>query len=74
MATEIKFGTDGWRGVIAGDYTFDNVRHLIELKTDPLRLGKAPWKSVRALPTVWHMRCRRILSRAALAASRSVPV
>jgi alpha-D-glucose phosphate-specific phosphoglucomutase len=22
----IKFGTDGWRGVIAGDFTFDNVR------------------------------------------------
>ena len=22
---EIKFGTDGWRGVIAQDYTFDNV-------------------------------------------------
>jgi phosphomannomutase len=22
----IKFGTDGWRGVIADDYTFDNVR------------------------------------------------
>lgn len=26
MATEIKFGTDGWRGIIAEDYTFDNVR------------------------------------------------
>jgi phosphomannomutase len=24
--TEIKFGTDGWRAVIADDYTFDNVR------------------------------------------------
>src|SRR6516225_3256045 len=24
--TDIKFGTDGWRGVIADDYTFDNVR------------------------------------------------
>ena len=22
----IKFGTDGWRGVIAQDFTFDNVR------------------------------------------------
>ncbi|MDP2952466.1 MAG: phosphoglucomutase/phosphomannomutase family protein, partial [Chloroflexota bacterium] len=22
----IKFGTDGWRGVIARDFTFDNVR------------------------------------------------
>lgn len=26
MASEIKFGTDGWRGIIAEDYTFDNVR------------------------------------------------
>jgi alpha-D-glucose phosphate-specific phosphoglucomutase len=26
MAHKIKFGTDGWRGVIAEDYTFDNVR------------------------------------------------
>ncbi len=26
MPNQIKFGTDGWRGVIAEDYTFDNVR------------------------------------------------
>ncbi len=26
MATEIKFGTDGWRGVIADDFTYENVR------------------------------------------------
>ncbi|MCL4466629.1 MAG: phosphoglucomutase/phosphomannomutase family protein [Chloroflexi bacterium] len=26
MGTEIKFGTDGWRAVIAEDYTYDNVR------------------------------------------------
>lgn len=25
MATQIKFGTDGWRGLIAADFTFDNV-------------------------------------------------
>lgn len=25
MHTEIKFGTDGWRGVIAEDFTFDNI-------------------------------------------------
>jgi phosphomannomutase len=28
MADEIKFGTDGWRGVIAEDYTFANVRRV----------------------------------------------
>jgi phosphomannomutase len=26
MAKDIKFGTDGWRGIIADDFTFDNVR------------------------------------------------
>ena len=26
--TEIKFGTDGWRGFIADDFTFDNVRRV----------------------------------------------
>jgi len=26
MAQSIKFGTDGWRGIIADDFTFDNVR------------------------------------------------
>ncbi len=26
--TQIKFGTDGWRGVIADDYTFENVRRV----------------------------------------------
>jgi phosphomannomutase len=25
---DIKFGTDGWRGVIADDFTFDNVRRV----------------------------------------------
>jgi phosphomannomutase len=26
--TQIKFGTDGWRGLIADDFTFDNVRSV----------------------------------------------
>jgi alpha-D-glucose phosphate-specific phosphoglucomutase len=28
MTTPIKFGTDGWRGIIADDYTFENVRRV----------------------------------------------
>jgi len=28
MNTPIKFGTDGWRGIIADDYTFANVRRV----------------------------------------------
>ena len=30
MPNQIKFGTDGWRGVIAEDYTFDNVRRCAQ--------------------------------------------
>ncbi|HNO93362.1 MAG TPA: phosphoglucomutase/phosphomannomutase family protein, partial [Anaerolineales bacterium] len=30
MAYKIKFGTDGWRGVIAEDYTFDNLRRCAQ--------------------------------------------
>ncbi|HEY9077281.1 MAG TPA: phosphoglucomutase/phosphomannomutase family protein [Anaerolineaceae bacterium] len=30
MNKKIKFGTDGWRGVIAEDYTFDNVRRCTQ--------------------------------------------
>src|SRR5258708_15691361 len=26
--TNIKFGTDGWRGIIADDFTFENVRRV----------------------------------------------
>ena len=28
MTTQIEFGTDGWRGIIADDFTFDNVRRV----------------------------------------------
>ncbi len=28
MTQTIKFGTDGWRGIIADDFTFDNVRRV----------------------------------------------
>ena len=30
MTYNIKFGTDGWRGVIAEDYTFDNIRRATQ--------------------------------------------
>ncbi|MFC1899988.1 phosphoglucomutase/phosphomannomutase family protein [Chloroflexota bacterium] len=33
----IKFGTDGWRGVIARDFTFDNVRICAQAVADYLR-------------------------------------
>ncbi len=33
----IKFGTDGWRGIIAQDFTFDNVRACSQAVADYLR-------------------------------------
>src|ERR1044072_4791386 len=30
MTYKIVFGTDGWRGVIAEDYTFDNLRRAAQ--------------------------------------------
>src|SRR5689334_15797628 len=31
---QIKFGTDGWRSVIAEDFTFDNVRRVAQAAAD----------------------------------------
>lgn len=37
MTTDIKFGTDGWRGLIADDFTFANVARCSQGLTDYLR-------------------------------------
>ena len=34
LGTQIKFGTDGWRGIIADDFTFDNVRICAQAVAD----------------------------------------
>jgi phosphomannomutase len=41
VADTIRFGTDGWRGRIAEDYTFDNVRRCTQGFASYLR-GKGP--------------------------------
>ncbi len=33
---QIKFGTDGWRGLIARDFTFDNLSHVAQATMDYL--------------------------------------
>jgi len=42
--TDIKFGTDGWRGIMARDFTFQNVRRVAQAVADHLReeILKAP--------------------------------
>ena len=49
MATQIKFGTDGWRGIIAWDFTLGNVRraaqalsHYINENAPAEEKGKSP--------------------------------
>jgi len=37
VTVQIKFGTDGWRGAIAEDYTFDNVRRVTQGFADYLK-------------------------------------
>ncbi|MBN1152547.1 MAG: phosphoglucomutase/phosphomannomutase family protein, partial [Dehalococcoidia bacterium] len=41
MSGSIKFGTDGWRAVIAEDYTFDNVRICAQALASHLLKGGA---------------------------------
>jgi phosphomannomutase len=44
--TEIKFGTDGWRGVIADDFTYDNVRKVTQAITRYVVRAEKPERGV----------------------------
>jgi len=44
--TNIKFGTDGWRGVIADDYTFDNVRRVANAIAKYVHKNEDPQRGV----------------------------
>ena len=46
MATSIKFGTDGWRGVIGEDFTFQNVRICAQSVADYLLARGSSWNSL----------------------------
>ena len=37
MSVKIRFGTDGWRGIIADNYTFENVRIIAQATADYLK-------------------------------------
>jgi len=39
--SEIKFGTDGWRGIISKDYTFKNVKIISQAISDLVGAGKS---------------------------------
>ena len=38
---DVKFGTDGWRGIIGDDYTFENLRYVSQAVADYAGPGKS---------------------------------
>jgi len=46
MVSPIKFGTDGWRGIIAEDFTFDNVRICAQAVAEYLKQSGLDKQSV----------------------------
>jgi alpha-D-glucose phosphate-specific phosphoglucomutase len=46
MANPIKFGTDGWRGIIAEDFTFDNVRICTQAVAEYLKQNRLDKQSL----------------------------
>ena len=52
MASEIKFGTDGWRGIIAWDFTFHNVYLLAQALADYIN-ENAPMEDDAKQPKVF---------------------
>lgn len=46
MSQQIRFGTDGWRGVIADDFTFENVRRVAHAIANYIHRYEEPSKGV----------------------------
>jgi alpha-D-glucose phosphate-specific phosphoglucomutase len=46
MTNPIKFGTDGWRGIIAEDFTFDNVRICAQAVAEYLKQNELDKQSL----------------------------
>ncbi len=61
MASEIKFGTDGWRGIIAWDFTFENVRRAAQALADYIN-ENAPAEEKGKSPKIFVGFDRRFMS------------
>src|SRR5688572_17254569 len=46
MSLPIKFGTDGWRAIIADTFTFENVRYAAQATADYFKTVKGPEPAV----------------------------
>ena len=58
---DIKFGTDGWRGIIAWDFTFENVYRLAQAMADYIN-GNAPVLDNGKMPKIFVGYDRRFMS------------
>jgi len=54
-ADDVRFGTDGWRGIIAKDFTFDNVARAAQAIADFLRSDD---RCSDPIYTEWGAECR----------------
>lgn len=61
MATDIRFGTDGWRGIIAWDFTFENVRRTAQALADYIN-ENAPAEEKGRSPKIFVGFDRRFMS------------
>ena len=67
MVSEIKFGTDGWRGIIARDFTFNNVRLVTQSICD--YLNKRPTANGQRPTVLVGYDCRFLSKEYAVAVS-----
>ena len=51
----VRFGTDGWRGIVARDFTFDNVARAAQAIADYLHSDERPSDPIY---TDWGTECR----------------
>lgn len=61
MATDIHFGTDGWRGIIAWDFTLENVRRTAQALADYIN-ENAPAEEKGRAPKIFVGFDRRFMS------------
>lgn len=61
MAAELKFGTDGWRGIMAWDFTFDNVHRMAQALADYIN-ENAPSEGKNKMPKIFVGFDRRFMS------------
>ena len=61
--SNIKFGTDGWRGIIADDYTFENLKIVSQAVADYMGSGKniAVGFDTRFMSGVFAKLCAEVL-------------